>query len=361
MTRGHAMSVHALLQEDGEQRDARRSPRRATPPAGRQRRLLPRLLLLLGGTVVGLVIGEIAVRIVVAVTHRVQLVVSDDRAGWTSLPNLRNVIRGGEGGQYTISTDAEGHRLTRGVDEPADATRPTVIVVGDSYVQCTAVNDSDAFPWILAHEMPVNVVNLAVLGYGTDQELVSLESYLEAHPNLGVRDVVVLVSANDFIDVQLDYHYLARSKPRFRVIDGRLDRPTFRLGLSDRLMNVSYLYWLVNSKQAELFGPGPRDPADGIDIVVACLAAMRDIATRRGAGFHVLIQHLRELPKEHPPMGESRWAEVRDRTGGTDITDRLRPPNGASPFGYDNHHLSPEVNHRVAAIVKERLEPASSP
>ena len=67
----------------------------------------------------------------------------------------------------------------------------------------TAADDHEAFPWILAHEMPLNVVNLGVLGYGTDQELVSLEAYLEAHPALNVRDVVVFVAANDFTDVQV--------------------------------------------------------------------------------------------------------------------------------------------------------------
>jgi len=352
------MSAHdTLFQAGGEHRAAGLSPRAATPLAGRRRQLFPKSLLVLAGTVVALVLGEIAVRIGAAVTRRVQLVVSDERAGWAHLPNLRNAIRGGGGGQYMMSTDAEGHRLTRPADAPAAASSPTVLVVGDSFVQGAAVDDAQAFPWILAHEMAVNVVNLGILGYGTDQELVSVQTYLEAHPDLDVRDVVVFVAPNDFTDVQVDYSYLGRSKPRFQVVDGRLDRPGFRLGLSDRLMDVSYLYWLVNSKHAEFFGPGSRGPAAGIDIVVACVAAMRDVATRRGARFHVLVHHL----TEPFPMSESQWAEIRHRSGGTDITDRLRPPSGASPLAYDQHHWSPEVNRRAAAIVKEQLEAASTP
>jgi hypothetical protein len=307
--------------------------------------------------VVALVLAEIAVRIVVAATHRVQLVVSDERAGWAHLPNLRNLVRGGNGGEYTMSTDAEGHRLTRRSDEPVASTGPTVLLVGDSYVQCTAVDDPDTFGWMLAHEITENVVNLAVLGYGTDQQLVSLERHLETHPGQNVRDVFAFVAPNDFSDVQADYSYLARRKPCYRLVGGRLERPGFRLGLSDRLMDVSYLYWLVNSKHAEFFGPGIHDPGAGIDLVVACLAAMREQVIRRGARFHVLTHHLSELQ----PMGDDRWTEIRRRTGATDITGRLRPEDGASPLAYDRIHWSPEANRRVAALVKEQLRSTSSP
>ena len=76
-------------------------------------------------------------------------------------------------------------------------------------------------------------------------------------------------------------------------------------------MDISYLYWLVNSKIAERKSHGPHDPAAGIDVVVACLAEMREAATRRGARFHVLTHHLVEIA----PMAESRWADFLRRSG----------------------------------------------
>ncbi len=256
-----------------------------------------------------------------------------------------------------MSTDEEGHRITRAASERPSVSQKTVIMVGDSYIQSLGANDPETFAWILAHEMPVNVVNLGVLGYGTDQELLALEAFLAAHPALGVRDVVVFVSQNDFIDVQLDYHYLARRKPRFAVANGRLERGGYRLGLSDRLMDFSYLYWLVNSKIAERRSLGSADPAAGIDVVVACLAAMREAATRRGAHFHVLAHHLVEIA----PMAEARWAEFLRRAGATDITEALRLPKTPDPIGYDRFHWSVSGHQRVAALLKDRLDATSAP
>jgi hypothetical protein len=317
-----------------------------------RRRILAKALLVLASTSVALVLGEITVRAFAAVTHRVQLVASDGRAGWGLLPNLKDLVRGGEGGRYVLNTDAEGHRLTRPADEPASASRPTILVVGDSFVQSTGVDDAQTFPWLVAHDIPANVVNLGVLGYGTDQELVDLDAFLERHPSLDIRDVVLLVSTNDFMDVQTDFHYLARSKPRFQLGGGRLEVPPFHLGLSDHLMDTSYLYWLLNSKYAEYLYKGPDQPALGLDLVVACVDTMRDRVTRRGARFHVLAHHLKELQ----PLGEARWAEFCRRAGATDITERLRPPQGVSPFCYDNHHWSVEVHRRAADLLRERLE-----
>jgi lysophospholipase L1-like esterase len=339
-----------------EHENASHSPRVPTSLLGRQRRLQARLLLILGGTVVGLVLAEIAVRVGAAVMHRDPLIVSDARVGWALQPNLRRVIRAGNGGQYVMSTDAEGHRITRAANEHSPGHLPIVIILGDSYIQPVGANDEDAFAWILAHDMPVNVVNLAVLGYGTDQQLASLETFLETHPSLDVHDVVVFVTENDFTDVQADYNYLGRTKPRFQIEGGRLQRADYRPCLSDRLMDVSYLYWLANSKLAAHFHDAPKDPRAGIDVVVACLTAMRAAAMRRGARLHVLVHHLIKIH----PLTDSQWADFRHRTGATDITERLRTEDVPAPIGYDRFHWSAAGHRRVAALVKEQLEPAST-
>ncbi len=341
-------------QRERECRVASCAPQGAAPFVGR-RPLRARLLLVLAGTLAGLGLAEIAVRIGVAVLERDPIIVSDARVGWALRPNLRDVVRKGNGGQHVMSTDEEGHRITRAAGERSRANEPTLIVVGDSYIQSLGANDPETFAWIIAHEMPVNVVNLGVLGYGTDQELLMLDAFLEAHPAANVRDIVVFVTENDFVDVQLSSHYLGRHKPRFQVIDGRLYRGSYRLGLSDRLMDVSYLYWLVNSKIAERMRDTVYDPSRGIDVVVACLAAMREAAARRGARFHVLVHHLVEIA----PLSESQWADFRRRAGATDITARLRPPDGPDPIGYDGFHWNGAGHRRVAALLKERLDAAA--
>jgi len=326
---------------------------------GHRRRFFTKFLLIIASCTVALLLGEIAVRVCSAVMYRVPLVVSDEQAGWALAPDLRDQIRVGDGGQYVISTDGEGHRITHRTAERSAAINPSVILVGDSFVQGQCVNDTETFAWILAHETSLNVVNLGVLGYGTDQELVSLRAYLEAHPTLEVRDVVVVVFDNDFIDVQVDSHpALGRSKPCFRVRDGRLETAGYRRSLSDRLMDLSSLYWLINSKRALLFKDPEPGVAGGSEVVLACVEAMRDIATRRGARFHVLAhRHLRGLK----PFPESVWVDFLHRSGAMDITPDLRAMKGADPMGYDRGHWSAAGHRLVASLVNERLEAASAP
>ena len=121
-------------------------------------------------------------------------------------------------------------------------------------------------------------------------------------------------------------------------------------------MDVSCLYWLLNSQYAKRYGGKVLDPADGTEVVVACLAAMSDAVTRRGARLHVLCHHL-EKPQALPA---SAWADFRRRTGAIDISERVRPPNAADPIAFDGIHWNAVGQKRVAAVVKEQLEAASA-
>ena len=85
-------------------------------------RLSIRLIWLFAGTSAVLVLGEAATRLAVAVTHRIPIFVSDARAGWANRRNLQNERRVGDGGEFTISTHEEGHRLTRAAGEPLPPT-----------------------------------------------------------------------------------------------------------------------------------------------------------------------------------------------------------------------------------------------
>lgn len=111
------------------------------------------------------------------------------------------------------------------------------------------VDDDETFTWIIARELPLRVVNLGVLGYGTDQALLALEEYLAASPEIRVKEIVVLLFENDFLDVQRSVElYLARTKPRFRSRGGLLERSVYSLTPTDRLMDGSKLFWLLRSR-----------------------------------------------------------------------------------------------------------------
>ena len=318
------------------------------------KKIIFRCILVLMSFVIALTLCEAVVRIWVASTNRIPLTTSNAHTGWVLSPNLRNQVRVDPGGRFVISTNDDGYRLTTPAEQSQLETTPVVILVGDSFVQGVGVDDNETFGWILARDAPWTIVNLGVLGYGTNQELLSLTGYLKNHPNLKVRDIVVFVFENDFVDVQTKYeHWLGRSRPHFQVINGRLESEAYNLGLSDHLMDVSYFYWFFNSKRGFIFaGPNP-DPAGGVDVVTASLNEMRNIAAQRGARFHVLVHdRLRNPESFYPPA----WEQYRHHSGVTDITQYLRgAPDNPDPVGYDGVHWSAEGHQRVAAFMKEKL------
>lgn len=313
-----------------------------------------RALRLLVGSVLTLLAGELFVRVLVIIMNRPPIVVSDACAGWAGRANLSNTTVVYRGGKFVISTDREGHRRCYPMDHTAPANAPTIFLLGDSYAFGVGVNDDETVAWFLARRTPHNVVNLGVLGYGTDQELLKLEELFERRPDATVRHVVVLVFDNDFVDVQHAYDpFLGRHKPHFRVANQELVRTDYQRGALDRLMDVSRLVWLVNSKCSMIFAR-PNPPAEaGRDLVVACLQAMRRVAEARGAQLHILAHHRLRGPL---PFSPSLWNDFLQRAGATDITERLRTTAGPDPIGPDGGHWSAAGNALAAQIVFEATQ-----
>lgn len=335
----------------------RQDTSRTTRLAPRQPNYFAKSLLLLVSIAGSLALAEFAIRLHALVTHQLTLFVSDEKTGWALAPNLREQTKVEAKGQYVLSTDEEGHRRTRRADESLLGINSTVILVGDSFVQGQAVDDSATFAWVLAHETSRNVINLGVSGFGTDQELISLKAYLEAHPTLEVNDIVVFVYENDFRDVENSDELMhGHSKPRFRLKGGRLESDGYRPSVSDRLIDVSHLYRLCKQRLFKrrgttYSGHGHSDLTAASDLVIACLSAMRDLAAQRGARFHVLAHR---SPGQHPKVA-SFWTDFVHRSGAVDITPRLFTTNGPDPRGYDHLHWSAAGHRLVASILEEVL------
>ena len=119
--------------------------------------------------------------------------------------------------------DAEGLPTSRaGFEAPPDRKGPSVLLVGDSFVESYYLPYEQTFPYLLARSIgDRKVVNLGVSGYGPEQYLLRLRA--EA-PKYDVSDVVVVFfAANDvpFID-ELTYEG-GYAKP---VFGDDFDRPT---------------------------------------------------------------------------------------------------------------------------------------
>ncbi len=312
--------------------------------------VLAKIVLAVSATFVALLLGEVAVRVLIVALDRPPIVSSDPRAGWRPRSNLQHVVVSSDQGRFNLTTDSEGHRTSYDPSDPAAASAPVVLLVGDSFAFGLGVGDTETFAYLLARQLPHDrIVNLGAPGYGTDQELVQLEAYFKSQPPGTVSDIVVLVFENDFTDTLRGWDpYLGRTKPVFRIVDGRLVREDFRLSVWDTAMDTSRLIWLVNSKWAGLRSrPASAPLQTGVGVVAACLEAMRSIAQRNGVRAHVLAH--RSLGR--PFVEDPTWQRFLDLSRAIDITAAVRS-DGA--VGYDGVHWSAE-GHRTAAAVVRRL------
>jgi hypothetical protein len=133
--------------------------------------------------------------------------------GWTLRENLRDVPLL----EAKVSSNSRGARGRREYS-PARHGGTRVVVIGDSYSFGEGVNDAETFSAQLEQILPDSeVINLAVHGYGTDQQLLRLQiDGIPYHP-----DIIVFGFYDDDIGRnRLSFRdYL---KPHFSVVNGRL-------------------------------------------------------------------------------------------------------------------------------------------
>jgi hypothetical protein len=99
----------------------------------------------------------------------------DPELGWRNRPGTRAKIALA-GSTYEVTINSRGQRgPERGYEKPARVKR--VVLLGDSTAWGWGVGDEEMWPRLVerALEGRVEIVNLAVPGYGTDQELLMLE------------------------------------------------------------------------------------------------------------------------------------------------------------------------------------------
>ena len=289
--------------------------------------------------------------------------------GWALRPHSRYVGRGGE----TITVNARGYRGALHSDTPAPgATR--VVMLGDSITFGTGVGDRETFSHLLDASPRLEVLNLGVDGYGTDQELIRLEREgLAYHPHVVILNFCV---RNDYFDNALPVAlYDGRSpKPYFTLSGGTLTRHDAHLRLSRRqrvavaLMERSYLMnALVQLGGARTDTIGDeRDEEDwgerrqmvladfegASELTRRLILAMAERSRAAGAAFVVLIH-----PDRRAWSGDD--AMVTPLTSGGLGRTRIVPMRGeyeARGFSFEEltldrlGHLSPK-GHAVASEI----------
>jgi lysophospholipase L1-like esterase len=196
-----------------------------TPAASKKSRargLLINLGLLIVSTVIGLLLSEIALRLV----GRGPLYVSPERdrfwkydslLGWANQPGQEGIF---ESPQFrtSVAINQEGLRdREHSYLRENDAKR--ILIIGDSFAWGYGVEESDRFSQVLENQLHVEVINAGVSGYSTDQELLWLRTE-------GIKydfDLVILVMAgNDIGDNDQQLVHTIYYKPQFVREAGQL-------------------------------------------------------------------------------------------------------------------------------------------
>jgi hypothetical protein len=235
--------------------------------------------------------------------------------GWEPRPGARI-----EQGGASVAINERGCR-GRLVDPRERAAPVRAVLLGDSIAFGLGVSEVGSFAGLLdARDNGLELVNLAVQGYGPCQSLLRLEG-----EGLGYRPDVVLFSlclGNDFADAVLPVSlYDGRHpKPFFTLEAGRLVKHDAHLRLSPRrraalwLADHSRLFarltqgapeaeatatsWLARRREAL------RDRERALSVVVALVARMHAVSREAGAEFFLLLHPDRDLID-----GRTRWID----------------------------------------------------
>jgi len=168
----------------------------------RKRRITVRLLLIIGGLLVGTLIAEIGFRIVGY--DYPEFYRADEHRGYALNPGVEGWYR--KEGEAYIRINSEGLRdVEHSKQKPADTVR--IAVLGDSYAEALHVPMENAFWSVLGTKLEecrsfggkkIEVINFGVSGYGTAQELITLRQKVwDYSPDIVV---LALTTANDISD-----------------------------------------------------------------------------------------------------------------------------------------------------------------
>lgn len=181
-------------------------------------RRLQRVALVAGATVLGLLLAEGAWRALrtsgYGPTTNPRYVPTDAALGWRYRP-LAQARHRSDDFDVGIAINAQGFR-----DQPFGprSARPRIVALGDSLIFGWGVEAEQAFTSRLEERLGVEVLNLGVCGYGTDQELLLWE--LQGRP-LQPDVVLLTVCDNDLWELSRPAAY-GRRKPCFTLREGAL-------------------------------------------------------------------------------------------------------------------------------------------
>lgn len=323
--------------------------------------------------------------------------VLDRELGWTVAPRGRS-----PDGLYLANADGARTPSDRAYDERPVVGRLRLVTLGDSFTHGDGVGIEDTWQRELERRRAdLEVVNLGVPGYGTDQAYLRWRRLgARLHPHfalLGIWPENICRNVNlirFFLQPAGGFGFL--SKPRFVLAGGRLENQNEPVIQGEPLVRaltdpagaalLRHEYWAIprdleprawqHLRVARVIATveslyrrrvlrerlyAGEDPS-GIELTVAIAEAFRRDAEGTGAVPLVVLYPMLHLVARYPEENALPLARAL-RARGLDVIDlgppmarALREEGGSCCYAADNH-LSPQGNRRLAAWLLERLAP----
>jgi len=218
----------------------------------------------------------------------------DPELGWSYIPNKSAINTVGEG-KDSIRTpvyfDENGIRVPY-AGFKFDYKKPTVLFIGCSITMGHGLSYEDTFVSLLGSlkEMPYQVVNLGVQGYGSDQALLALKRYIDRFNTKIViytffKDHLIRNSNYDRRQIVGGARFLG-TKPLFAINDkGEL----YLAKTPMRYEEYDYTHsWLIDLYRMYIGRRLGRFPPQSKELTRAIIHEMKRISNEHGAHFLVL-------------------------------------------------------------------------
>jgi lysophospholipase L1-like esterase len=183
---------------------------------------LKNLALLFISTVIALLLGEIALRLVgwsplYVSPERDHFWKYDSLLGWAHQPGQEGIFETPQVRTF-VRINQKGLRdREHSYERPNNTKR--ILVIGDSFAWGYGVEESERFSQLLETSLGVEIINAGVSGYSTDQELLWFRSEgVKYKPDL----VVLIFTGNDIGHNQQQLVYTIYYKPQFVTEEGQL-------------------------------------------------------------------------------------------------------------------------------------------
>lgn len=274
----------------------------------------------------------------------------DGATGWSYVPDNSATLAFGDAGvEVTMYFDAAGIRVPTATTA-LDPKRPTMLLIGGSFMFGHGVPYEDSIAGQLERRLDLQIVNVAVQGFGTDQALVQLRRFAD---RFDTRAVVygfvcdhIRRNANEDRRLWMPERRFPGTKPAFALSPDGVKQVHRPVRSADR--SYSHLWAYVRLVRTH------RGPPPTPKLTRALITEMQREAEARDARFAVVDWAIRGTPAlcANDPLAD------------LDI-DLIRPGRDDPPEGWetwyipgDFHPSAPSHAHvadRVAAWWRDGL------